>query len=49
MNKIGDLESIKNVLAFEGPHKFVCQNRPKDYSYYQKYDISWSDLGPYQV
>lgn len=34
---------------FEGPHKFVCAERPNEYSYYTKYDIDWSGLKNYQV
>jgi hypothetical protein len=45
MNKI----MTEDVLSFEGPYKFVCTQRPKDFSYYQKYDIKWSDLAPYHI
>ena len=34
---------------FEGPYKAVCAQRPTDYSYYDKYNIAWSDLDNYQV
>jgi casein kinase II subunit alpha len=35
--------------GFQGPYKFVCAERPPDYSYYQKYEIACNDMSAYHV
>ena len=27
----------------------MCSERPKDYSYYNKYDVAWNNMDPYQI
>jgi casein kinase II subunit alpha len=39
----------KDFLTFDGPHKFVCSERPKDYSFYNKYTINWNSQESYEI
>ena len=38
---------MESTSGFQGPYKFVCAERPKDYSYYNKYDVAWNAMDPY--
>jgi len=37
------------LSGFQGPYKYVCSERPQDYSFYNKYDVAWNKMDNYQI